>query len=639
MSRGRSSLPPAGGSIAAHVAEADPHTQYTRRAVVENVTRGWNFTVPVGEPFEVQATVGENGAIQTWSDSGGVVKASVAFNGHMFVELLCFQGAHQVITRSGATSQVKAGVGGDIQFITDAGVAAFKNSTGLFNVLNGMQANEQSSPPDTGAGVGTFYVRDTTPTKPRFVDSSNVDHPLAMLNVAQVWTAVQAFSSITLTTDLDIAHGGTGASDAETARSNLGALAAVDIDTLAELNVIIADATLINTTDSRLSDARFPLAHTHAAVDVISGTFANARISETSVTQHFPINDTSGLVKGSADGTKVVRIEADGLTTSTTRVITMPDANLTLMGGFTTGSVVFSGSAGNPAQANSNFFWDNTAKRLGVGTPTPNAPMDVTGVTPGVVGGFASGTMHVTSSSALVNANAVITGHNKFGGNKQLWYLGSTSSSDDGIAFINRQNAPVVFYTNNTPRFTIAADGDITLEKTITIKGGVPTAGRVLTSVDTTGAATWEPPVAGGATLFGVSTATQSFASDDALADVTSLSIAIAANEEMHVKIVLYVSTGIGGLKLALNGPVGFTSLHYIVQPTKTTGVGTAGLHTAYNSSTGESSSTLIAMELHAIIINGGTAGNIVARAAQESSNVSSSDILRDSFISGDVIP
>jgi hypothetical protein len=43
-----------------------------------------------------------------------------------------------------------------------------------------------------------------------------------------------------------------------------------------------------------------------------------------------PIADTTAVVKGSADSTKLVRIEADGLTTGTTRVITMPDSNVDL---------------------------------------------------------------------------------------------------------------------------------------------------------------------------------------------------------------------------------------------------------------------------------------------------------------------
>lgn len=43
-----------------------------------------------------------------------------------------------------------------------------------------------------------------------------------------------------------------------------------------------------------------------------------------------PFLDTYPIVEGSSDSTKKVRIEADGLTTATTRVITMPDADVTL---------------------------------------------------------------------------------------------------------------------------------------------------------------------------------------------------------------------------------------------------------------------------------------------------------------------
>lgn len=43
-----------------------------------------------------------------------------------------------------------------------------------------------------------------------------------------------------------------------------------------------------------------------------------------------PFNDAHPIVSGSADPTKKIRIEADGLSTATTRVITMPDRDVTL---------------------------------------------------------------------------------------------------------------------------------------------------------------------------------------------------------------------------------------------------------------------------------------------------------------------
>ncbi len=43
-----------------------------------------------------------------------------------------------------------------------------------------------------------------------------------------------------------------------------------------------------------------------------------------------PVVDSTAVVKGSSDATKLVRVEADGLTTATTRVATMPDRDITL---------------------------------------------------------------------------------------------------------------------------------------------------------------------------------------------------------------------------------------------------------------------------------------------------------------------
>lgn len=43
-----------------------------------------------------------------------------------------------------------------------------------------------------------------------------------------------------------------------------------------------------------------------------------------------PVVDTTALVKGSADATKLLRLEVDGFTTGTTRVMTVPDYNFTV---------------------------------------------------------------------------------------------------------------------------------------------------------------------------------------------------------------------------------------------------------------------------------------------------------------------
>ncbi len=87
---------------------------------------------------------------------------------------------------------------------------------------------------------------------------------------------------------------------------------------------------------------------------IYDGTQFNVIGGGTSVA---PFVDSAALVKGSADATKKVRIEVDGLTTATTRVITMPDRDTgigeivlgTLSTGTTPATIDFTISAGAKA--------------------------------------------------------------------------------------------------------------------------------------------------------------------------------------------------------------------------------------------------------------------------------------------------
>jgi hypothetical protein len=82
-------------------------------------------------------------------------------------------------------------------------------------------------------------------------------------------------SGLTLSAGVLSAGGGPGAVAASDVSSvPAGGLAATDVQ--AALNEL--DAEKVATSDSRLSDARAPLAHTHAAADVTSGTFAIGRL-------------------------------------------------------------------------------------------------------------------------------------------------------------------------------------------------------------------------------------------------------------------------------------------------------------------------------------------------------------------------
>ena len=84
---------------------------------------------------------------------------------------------------------------------------------------------------------------------------------------------------------------------------------------------------------------------TENAAQVIAGLDQTA-LAETSILVKFhygtfyvflqggealPVPDTTAIVEGSADATKLLRFEVDGFTTATTRVITPPDADITLV--------------------------------------------------------------------------------------------------------------------------------------------------------------------------------------------------------------------------------------------------------------------------------------------------------------------
>lgn len=84
------------------------------------------------------------------------------------------------------------------------------------------------------------------------------------------------------------------------------------------------DATLTN--EQALADLSTGILKSTTATGVVSIAAEGTDYSL------LPVVDTTAIAKGSSDATKKVRFEVDGLTTATTRVLTVPDADLTIVG-------------------------------------------------------------------------------------------------------------------------------------------------------------------------------------------------------------------------------------------------------------------------------------------------------------------
>ena len=143
---------------------------------------------------------------------------------------------------------------------------------------------------------------------------------------------------------------------------------------------------------------------------------------------------------------KGIVISANGLQTNSLNITSL-----------TTGSVLFTDGSGLIQQDNTNFFWDDPNNRLGIGTNTPGAPLDIHNVNAGTTTVQINNT---ASSNAYIAFQQNSVGH---------WRIGNTAASNT-FDILNNDLGNTPFSINNS-------NNNITALGTITTNGFIKSGG------------------------------------------------------------------------------------------------------------------------------------------------------------------
>lgn len=158
--------------------------------------------------------------------------------------------------------------------------------------------------------------------------------------------------------------------------------------------------------------------------------------------------NTAGAITistGSGTVSDFIFTDGSGFDGTVTNSTTTPTLALTTS--LTTGSVPFIGASGALSQDNTNFFWDDTNNRLGIGTATPTVPLEITRsavdtglIATGNINSFFQANIQNTNSGASASTDWVATADN---GSSTTHYIdmGINSSGGGGAPFTTANHA------------------------------------------------------------------------------------------------------------------------------------------------------------------------------------------------------
>ena len=132
-------------------------------------------------------------------------------------------------------------------------------------------------------------------------------------------------------------------------------------------------------------------------------------------------------------------------------------AGLTLSG-LTKGSVLFAGTGGLISQDNSNLFWDDTNNRLGIGTSSPNKPLEIRNSAPVI-------RLRATGSYLDAAAPYVEFGGDNAGNWIRTGYVGDAISGDTSI-YLRAEVSDLKLGDSSSSSVLTLSGGDVTLAGT-----------------------------------------------------------------------------------------------------------------------------------------------------------------------------
>ena len=168
----------------------------------------------------------------------------------------------------------------------------------------------------------------------------------------------------------------------------------------------------------------------------------------------------------------------------------------------TLGSVLFAGTAGLISQDNANFFWDDTLNRLGIGTATPGAPLDIQATGSSMkqtrwapTAGSGAGIVIQRSRGATVGDDTIVVDGDHIAALNFRGYDGNDFTSQavrisafvDGTPGLDDMPGRLAFYTtadgsnSATERMRIDSSGNVGI-------GATPATSALLELSSTTGA-------------------------------------------------------------------------------------------------------------------------------------------------------